>query len=445
MVIVDPSRSLAEVVTPEAARRLANTVRDRHPGLQALDLRAGAAQAQVEGIRRWADPTLRTGGIGYTSRGPMASEEGDIALGISQPLPVFGKESAARAVAKAEAKTSREAVEARLQTLQRDLLVHLLQLAWIHRKLELAEADRLWLERILETQQARQASGSVPAAPLIRLRNELSEAETRLNLQHIEARDTTARINRVLGQAIDDPVSRWELPPKAGPIAYRPEWTRQALTAEPRLRIARLQSTEAAARVEATRLSRRPNLSLGLDSRQYSGDAGLRNGSATLSLSLPWFNGDRYRQDLLRDRLRFEAANRELADLEAEVAMEIHHWVTRIESARMRTELADGTLLPRIRTALDTATATLSAGSGDLREALDLHRQWLDAESARAMAVTEQWSAIAELMLTCGWTDLPPTAAAHPPSQTPSPSPGPASAPDRPSVGTSGSVTPPAP
>ena len=406
----------AEVVTPEAARRLATSLRDRHPGLQALDLRSRAAQAQAESTRRWADPTLRAGGIGYTARGPMASEEGDIALGLSQPLPVFGKESAARAVANAEAKTTRETAESRLLTLQRDLLERLLQLALIHRALELAEADRAWLERILATQEARQASGGIGAAPLLRLRNELSEAQTGLDLQRIEARDAAARINRVLGRPITDPVARWELPPKAEPIAYRPEWTRQALAAEPRLRVARLQSDEAAARIEATRLSRRPNLSLGLDSRQYSGDAGLRNGAATLSLSLPWFNGDRYRQDLSRDRLRYEAATREVADLEAEVAMEIHHWVTRIESARMRIELAEETLLPRIRTALDAATAALSAGSGDLRDALELRRQWLDAESARAKAVTDQWSGIAELLLTCGWSDLPK------PPPTPAPS-----------------------
>lgn len=405
----------AEIVTPEAARRLAVSLRDRHPGLQALNLRAGAAQAQAESTRQWADPTVRAGGVGYTPRGPMASEEGDIALGISQSLPVFGKESAARAVATAEAKTARETSEARVQVLQRDLLERLLQLALVQRGLELTDADHVWLERMLAAQEARQASGGVSAALLIQLRNEVSQTETRVRLQQIEARDAAARINRVLGRPVDDTVARWELPPKAGPIAYRPEWTRQALAAEPRLRVARLQSDEAAARLEATRLSRRPNLSLGLDSRQYSGDGGLRNGSATVSLSLPWFNGDRYQKDLARDRLRFEAANRELADLEAEVALEVHHWITRIEGARIRVELAEGTLLPRIRTALDTATAALSAGSGDLRDALELRRQWLDAESARATALAEQWSAIAELLLTCGWTDLPPSA----PSPTP--------------------------
>ena len=37
----------AEVVTPSAVHRLAGSVQDRHPGLQALELRAGAAKAQA--------------------------------------------------------------------------------------------------------------------------------------------------------------------------------------------------------------------------------------------------------------------------------------------------------------------------------------------------------------------------------------------------------------
>lgn len=404
----------AEVVTPAAVQRLAGSVRDRHPGLQALEMRAGAAQAQAEGSRRWADPTLRAGGVGFTSRGPQASEEGDIALGVTQTLPVFGKESAARAVAEAESKTARETAEARFQMLKRDLMERLLQAALLNRSVELSEADRVWFQRILDTLETRQASGKVSAAQLLQLRNEVSRAEARVRLLQIDAIDAAARINRILGRSLEHDVGRWELPSKAAPIVYHPQWSRHALSAEPRLRLARRSSEEAGARVEATRRSRRPNLSIGLDSRQYSGDGGLRNGSATLSLSLPWFNGDRYRKDITRDRLKFEAAHREVADLEAEVTLEIHHWVTRAESARIRLELAEEILLPRIQTALDTSVASLGAGNAELRETLDLRRQWLEAQSNQATAVAEQWSAIAELFLTCGWSELPPSAPTTP-------------------------------
>jgi len=411
----------AEVVTPAAVQRLAGSVRDRHPGLQALEMRAGAAQAQAEGTRRWADPTLRAGGVGFTSRGPLVSEEGDIALGVTQTLPVFGKEAAARAVAEAESKTARETAEARFQMLKRDLMERLLQSALLNRTLELAEADRVWLQRILNTLEIRQASGKVSAAQLLQLRNEVSQAETRIRLQKIDAKDAAARINRILGHSMDHAIEQWELPPKAAPVLYQPQWSRHALAAEPRLRVARKSSDEAGARIEATRRSQRPNLSLGLDSRQYSGDGGLRNGAATLSLSLPWFNGDRYRKDIARDRLRFEAAHREVADLEAEVTLEIHHWVTRIESARIRAELAEETLLPRIQAALDTSMASFSAGTAELRDTLDLRRQWIEAQSSQATAVAEQWSAIADLLLTCGWTNLPQSSLPAPSISSPAP------------------------
>ena len=198
----------AEVVTPAAVQRLAGSVRDRHPGLQALEMRASAAQAQAEGTRRWADPTLRAGGVGFTSRGPLASEEGDIALGVTQTLPVFGKEAAARAVAEAESKTARETAEARFQMLKRDLMERLLQSALLNRTLELAEADRVWLQRILNTLETRQASGKVSAAQLLQLRNEVSQVETRIRLQKIDTKDAAARINRILGHSMDHAIEQ---------------------------------------------------------------------------------------------------------------------------------------------------------------------------------------------------------------------------------------------
>lgn len=419
-LLLSMSAVRAEVVSPTAVQRLAETLRPRHSGLLALGLRADAAREEAEAVRTWADPTLRGGGVAYGARGPAPAEEGDIALGISQPLPVFGKESAARELARAGSRTAQEAQDAKFQILKRDLMERLLEAAFLHRQIELAESDLEWLRKIASALEARLPGGTVTPAQWIRLRNEVSEAETRVHLRQVEAKDAAVRINRVLGSPIDRPVGRWELPAKARPLAYQPGWSRQALAFEPRLRLARKASEEADARVESTRRSRRPNLSLGLDSRQYSGDGGFRNGSATLSLSLPWFNRDAYARDLSRDRLRAEATRREVSDLEAEVTLEIHHWVTRTESARIRAELAEETLIPRIRTAQDTAAAALASGTGDLRDVLDLRRQGLEASIDHASAIRDQWSAIAELLLVCGWQELPgtetpiPSSPAHP-------------------------------
>ncbi|NBP23694.1 MAG: hypothetical protein EBU81_03890 [Proteobacteria bacterium] len=64
----------SDVVTPAAVDRLAGFIREQHPGLQALHLRAGAAQAQAEATRRWASgdhptPARLRQGIGRTGRG----------------------------------------------------------------------------------------------------------------------------------------------------------------------------------------------------------------------------------------------------------------------------------------------------------------------------------------------------------------------------------------
>jgi outer membrane protein TolC len=150
----------------------------------------------------------------------------------------------------------------------------------------------------------------------------------------------------------------------------------------------------------------RPDLSLGVDTRQYSGDAGLREAMVTLSMSLPWFNRSRYRRELERERFSAEAVRLEQAELESGVAAEVHHLVTAINSAGRELRLQRDTILARTRAALEIELGRWSAGGGELRDLLELHRQRVDAEVRLARASVDQWNAIAELLLCCGLDDL---------------------------------------
>ena len=93
-------------------------------------------------------------------------------------------------------------------------------------------------------------------------------------------------------------------------------------------------------------------------------------------------------------------------DLEAEVAAEVHHQVTAINSAGREQRLHRDTLLPRIRAALEIELGRWSTGRGEFRDLLDLHRMQVDAEVRLARAAAEQWNAIGELLLCCGLDDL---------------------------------------
>jgi outer membrane protein TolC len=348
----------------------------------------------------------------------MASQDGDLLFGVSQALPVMGKERATRGIADEEALTAVARAEARLVELRRDLSARLIDVALAERTVVLDASDADWLRVAEASAEALHRSGSGSSAALLRIRNDLSRAGTAVTTDLARLADARIALNRLLGRLGDPDFPPVELPDPIPELRFAPELVKIALNAEPRLRMARREIRESEARAEATRRSARPDLAVGVDTRQFTGDGGLREGMFTLSLSLPWFNRANYRRDLSRDRSRIEAARLEQADLEAAVSVEIHHLVSAINSAGREVILNRDAILPRSISAYDGAEAMWSAGRIDLREVLELRRQRVEAELRLANAVAAQWYAVSELLLCCGLDDL----AAFQSSQTTTPS-----------------------
>jgi outer membrane protein TolC len=396
----------AEPVSSAMVGRLAEVLRTNHPALRALGHRADAARENAEGIRKWADPQARAAGVLFTPRGAMPSQDGDLLLGVSQALPVMGKEKAARKVADEEAQTAITRAESRWIELRRELSIRLAEVALAERILALDETDLEWLRMAERNADALNRSGRADSALLLRLRNELSSLENALVMDRSRLNDSRMALNRLLGGTPETESMSLQLPTPLGELQYAPALLKTALNAEPRLRMARREIRESEARTLATRRSSRPDLSLGLDTRQYSGDGGLREGMFTFSVSLPWFNGRNYRRDLARENARLEAARSEQADMEAEVSVEVHHLVSMINSTGREAFLGRDVLIPRSRDAFEIAKVQWSAGRGELREVLELRRQWIEAELRFANASAAQWNAISDLLLCCGLDDL---------------------------------------
>ncbi len=396
----------SEPLSPALVTRLAEPLRTGNPGLRALARHSDAAQSAAASVRIWADPTLKAGGAAMGSRGPMATQDGDIVLGLSQDLPWMGKETARRSVAREEARSAQVMEEARWIELRRDLSTALANAALSDRLLGLAKDEAAWLRRMEEEAASRHASGTGEAVALLRIANERSRAALSVTNGEGFRLDARATLERMLGRAPVEGLPTLELPPPLSEIRFAPDLVAVAMNAEPRLRRARRRTKEASVRIESARRAGRPDLALGVDSRQYSGDAGLREAMVTLSMSLPWFNRSRYRGELDRERFSAEAARLEQVDLETEVAAEVHHLVTAINSAGREQRLHRDTLLPRIRAALEIELGRWSTGRGEFRDLLDLHRMQVDAEVRLARASAEQWNAIGELLLCCGLDDL---------------------------------------
>ena len=180
---------------------------------------------------------------------------------------------------------------------------------------------------------------------------------------------------------------------------------------------------QAEASVAATRKSRLPDVSAGIEGRQYSGDGGFREGMFTVSLSLPWFNRGKYQSDVARDEAKLKAAGFDAADYQLSLREEVHALTVNIDAARREALLYRDEILPRSRQALESAHANWLANRGMSFDVMEARRMLLEAQLMSARAVSEQYQLLSELILFCGLSDLESLEAiSNRPDSIPSPS-----------------------
>ncbi|MBI2926342.1 MAG: TolC family protein [Verrucomicrobia bacterium] len=394
------------VVTPAFINQLADELRTNHPGLRAADARALAAGLNVAAVRRWEDPTVSLGGVAATPRGPMLSEEGDLVYGVEQKLPLFGKPQAARRVAEAEAATATANTTYQFQVLRSDFAKTAFAAALADSVVAIGEQDLGWLDTMVATTEQRYRAGDGTLVELLRVQNERAKRAEQLRTDRRLLEHAHFTLNRLLNRELRAPWPRFDLPPVAGPVAYSTQLVNFAMKYEPKIKVMGQEIKQAEALAEATRRSRRPDLSVGVEGRQYSGDAGFREGMLTLSLSLPWVNADKYRSDLKRDQARLKATEFDLAQDELQVREEVHRLTVEIDAARREAILYRDEILRRSQEALASAHAAWIGTRGIFLDLMEARRMFLEAQLMYARSVAEQYQAMSELVLCCGLGDL---------------------------------------
>lgn len=400
------SAANAAPITPELIQRLVAEARTNHPALRAAEARVAAAEWNTAAVRSWADPTFKFGGATASSRGSNLREDGDLIYGLEQKLPLFGKPQLARRVAQAEAAMQRAETGFRAQQLRREIVAQLMKLALAGRQLEISRQDFATLETMTATMEDKYRNGQATQVELLQAQNEKSKRAARVATEENLIPVERAALNRLLVRPSASPWPAFVLPPVAAPLSATPELIRQGLALAPRLQVMRQSVQQAEAAAQLTRRQRVPDLTAGLEGRQYSGDGGFREGTFTLALNLPWGNGGNYRKDLLRDEARLDAARFDAADFELSLRDEINRLSAQIAAARREALLYRDEIIPRSEQAMASAQANWLANRGMFRDVLDARRMWLEGQSMHARAVAEQHTMMAELILHCGLESL---------------------------------------
>ena len=392
------------VLTPVLINEIADEARNNNAALWAARSRVKAAEENAKSIPLWRDPEVMIGGMGAETM--MRMEDGDIMYGAEQMLPVFGKEKAAQKAARAEIPVEEADFEYQFQTLRKNLAQGLFKAVLADELLVLGQQDLVWLETLTRAVEQRYGVGDASQMDVLRVQNERARRAEQIRTDENERESAYAAVNRLLNRNVIAGWARMELPEVAEPIRLTEEVLRMAEKFEPKLRMMREQRAQAEAMVELTRKERRPDLSAGVEARQYSRTGEGRSASVVLKMTVPWFNRGKYNSAVRRDEARLQEIDYRIEDMLYETRTEVHHLIAMIDNARREALLYRDEIIPRSEQALRSAEASWQASRDAFRDVLDARRMLIEARTMYFKAVSEQYSAISELILCCGIADL---------------------------------------
>jgi cobalt-zinc-cadmium efflux system outer membrane protein len=397
-------KTAAIPVTSALINQLSEEARTNNPALRSAAENVNAASANVRSIRTWEDPTFMAGGVAASRS--MRKEEGDIAFGVEQRLPLFGKPKLARNVAQAEAATEQAKADFQFQMLRLELVRQLLKTALADHGIDIGSQDLAWVESTTTAVEDHYHTGAATQPEVLRMLNERSKRSQQLRTDISQRDQERMLLNRLLNRTLEQPWPKLTLPQVAKPVVYNELLKKMTLESEAKLGVMRRALKQAEASIISTKRSRLPEVSLGLEGRQYSGDGEFREGMFTLRLSLPWFNRDKYRSDLERERSKLKAAQLEVADYELFVPTEASRLTVRIDAARREALVYRDEIIPRAELALNSARSAWATNRGMFLDLLEARRMLLESRLTYGRAVAEQYQLLAELALYCGVGDL---------------------------------------
>lgn len=392
----------AETISSAYIERLLSEARTNNPAVKAAEARVRAAALDSAAVRTWENPDFIVGGSTFSPRGMNPAQVGDLTYGVEQKLPLWGRPELTRRAMSAEAATREADLNYKVAQLRRDLTKELLEAALAARVVEIGEQDVSWLDEISRATEAKYRDGQASLADTLEIQNELAERTNRLRTDRHLLAHQNFNLNRLLNRPGDSPWPLLQLPPVGPAIPYSAKLLRLALANEPQLKVLSQQLKQAERQAELTHRARLPDVSFGIDGRQYSGDGGLREGDFMLRFSLPWFNGRSYRREYERDKEKARSVEEDRNDQVGMVREQLHHLSVEIEASRREALLYSGEITDRASQALASRQADWQAGRGVFRDLLEARRMLLDSELMAARASTEEQTMTADLLLWSG-------------------------------------------
>jgi len=391
-------------LTPKYLSEIAEEARTNYPGMRAADARLRAAENGVRAVRTWNDPEVMVGGM--IGNGVMRADEGDLLYGIEQKLPITGKPQAERRMVAAERDVEEASREMRFQNLRKEIVQTVLRLALEDESARILAADQAWVETMVTATQERYKAGRSTQVEVLRMETEHAARAEGLR-RTLRERDAEVLIlNRLLGRPLETKWPELVLPELWSEFRVDDRILQLASRGEPKIKMLHREIARAEAAAEVARRAKRPDVSIGVEGRQFAGDGQFKEGTIVAKMTIPFVNRSKYAAAYAREKDRAEAAELDAREYEAQLRDEISRLGIRIENARRQALLYRDQIIPRGEQTLASAESNWASGRAFFHDVLDTRRLLLDARNEYAKAVAEQYMALSELVLCCGLSDF---------------------------------------
>ncbi len=366
----------------------------RSPSLAAARARQASAREQVEPAAALPDPMV---GVMYQSIGapwqPMAPMS-MLQLEVTQAIPGFGKRSARRAAASAEAESRTHGIRAMRARIAADVRRTFAQIYVIDREHEtlLAAKD---LANVFETSVVgRYTSGQLDQEALVKAQLAISELESQLADHDVERQVLVATLNNLIAAPQPSELPKLTALPDVD-IKDVASVSRVAGSTSPELHAQHAAIEAASRRVDAAQKDTRPNFVVGLAGGSTTGAdpvVVLRFG-----MELPLWSGSKQEPMVRAARSDLEAAHGELKMAELQLREQTDRLLAQWQRDSDQIRRYRDVIVPQTNLALRAAQASYSSGKADFGTLIDDFQRWLDAQVSLIRRQADRYVTWAEL------------------------------------------------
>ncbi len=321
---------------------------------------------------------------------PLAFDEaGMLMVGLRQEFPAPGSRGHSERAAKAEAAAALELGNVALQRVARDVRHAYADYLEASLRTQAHGSHRVLAERLVAAAQAKLAAGAA-LADVTRAELEVERIEAERAAQAVRADSARARLNALLGRALDAALGA---PEDRGPETVnlpRERMLALAKSRRPELAELRAEARKLSAQGDAaTSEARYPSFSVAALYFAPVGPMEEHSYGASATMSLPWLWGGASSR-VSEKRKAASAATFDIADAERMIDTQVAEAQGAVKSAEARWRALSTRLLPVSKRQLDAALSSYLGGRGSLSDVVE-------AEQAVIMTELDLIDARAEL------------------------------------------------